>query len=692
MSAAIIFETDGEVVALHPDEIADEDIISQAVNCKTALTVRIYPTFEAWRFCRQTLTYATMLDLDKPSDRIMFIGRVSAVADSMDSSGRLLQEITCVSAADYLEDTAFVGSITLTPIATWLTGFISVHNGQVDALRQLSFSVDLDGDVRVRSDSELVKTRYQTLTEVLTGGNDLYLQVQHEGYSTIGLLGYTPEFRERYQNGVTYIDIARSFGSAKDTAIRTGENLRAIRVEQSVDGGIYTAVRAVSGVNSDGKRWYTEVENAAMVQRYGTGRVKLITNDDIKCTKPISGDTPTGYSEAWIAMVNTLHAFAEREAAKLSEPYTRIVLEATDPSREDGGYEVGSSYPVIAPELGIRSEPMRVTALTRYLNGRTKSITIERGQKPGVYVSKGPGLSNLLGVLDYYNGKQDEQAAAQTEIAATKAEEQTGGYEFADMSQDDYDDLPSTSKLKTHGFCVIRDSDTGEVTNLIVGGKNISSEGGGGGTIEYAAVLSEEEMSEWAPGHALVPVWFRGTASVFYGEMPARFVAQGVRVLYGVADADLAADDVISELDLVMTTGAVKRFRTVITNITFFADSIRLTVYVYRYDVSGGTEVFEAAEGNQYDNGYIFIPSADTAWKAGIVLRCTGWGNAGGILSPRIEMKAYGWGNVSGVIAGNSFVTAFAPPTNPIPVSREESGFGRAVTTRTEPAAPQGGS
>ena len=680
MSAAIIFETDGEVVALHPDEIADEDIISQAINCKTALTLRIYPQFEAWRFCRQTLTYVTMLDLGKPSDRIAFIGRVSAVTDSMDSSGRLMQEITCVSAADYLEDTAFVGSITLTPIATWLTGFISVHNGQVDAPRQLSFSVDLDGDVRVRSDSELVKTRYQTLAEVLTGGNDLYLQVQHEGYSTIGLLGYTPEFRERYQNGSAYIDIARRFGSAKDTAIRTGENLRAIKVEQSVDGGIYTAVRAVSGVNSDGKRWYTDVENAAMAQRYGTGRVKLITNDDIKCTKPISGDTPTGYSEAWIAMVNALHAFAEREAAKLSEPYTRIVLEATDPPREDGGYEVGSSYPVIAPELGIRGEPMRVTALTRYLNGRTKSITIERGQKPGVYVSKGPGLSNLLGVLDYYNSKQDEQAAAQTEIAATKAEEQTDGYVFGDKTQQEYDELPATSKLKTRGFCVIRDSQTGDVTGLKVNGADISSGGGGGGgTIEYAAILSEEQMSEWAPDHELTPLWFRGTATVYYGQAPARFVVQGNRVIWGntaVIENDLSSEVTFEDFD-----GTIKTWKVYIYSLSAVADYMRVLLGCAVYDEYGN--LLESSHSATYSR----VPYTAQRIKIGLVPTVSDWTLRNNKLYPTVEIKQEMFIDGARELYGTKTVGSISTP-GLVPCTDAERDFGLALTTTTEPIAP----
>ena len=438
-------------------------------------------------------------------------------------------------------------------------------------------------------------------------------------------------------------------------------------------------MRAVSGVNSDGKRWYTDVENAAMVQRYGTGRVKLITNDDIKCTKPISGDTPTGYSEAWIAMVNTLHAFAEREAAKLSEPYTRIVLEATDPPREDGGYEVGSSYPVIAPELGIRGEPMRVTALTRYLNGRTKSITIERGQKPGVYVSKGPGLSNRLGVLDYYNSKQDEQAAAQTEIAATKAEEQTGGYEFADMSQDDYDDLPSTSKLKTHGFCVIRDPDTGEVTNLIVGGKNISSEGGGGGTIEYAAILSSEEMSEWAPQHELAPLWFRGSATVYYGQAPARFVVQNNRVLWG--NTAIIENDLASEVSFKAFDGTVKTWKVYIYSLSAVADYMRVLLGCAVYDKNGN--LLESS----YSATYSRVPYTAQRIKIGLVPTVSGWTLRDSKLYPTVGLMQEMFIDGARELYGTETIGSISTP-GLVPCTDAERDFGLALTTRTEPIAP----
>lgn len=684
MSATIIFETDGEVIALRPDEIADEDIISQAVNCKTALTVRIYPTFEAWKKCKRTLTYVKMLDLDKPSDRIAFIGRVSAVTDSMDSSGRLTQEITCVSVADYLEDTAHIGSISGKNLSVYMADELTAHNSAVDLPRRLTYTIT--GSASVNSEGmDITGTHYKALSEILTGGKYLSKLASPSG----AVPNYTMEWRERYANDVAYIDIAEKFGEEKETAIVIGENLKDIKVERNTDGGIYTSVLAVSGVNSDGSRATHSAANSAMQTLYGTGRVLLIENTDIRCTAPMWDYTYAGGAEAisrsnaQLAMLDALRVYAEQEAAKLSDPPIKITINAVDLARLGlagyDGFEVGNSHPVVCPPLGLYGEAMRITAIKRKLaSGQIASITIEKGQKAGAKSS---------GTLSYFMARLEEENRVgteeqrQTEIAQTKAEEQTDNYVVKEISQEDYDDLPSTSPLKTRGFCIIRDSQTGDST-LMLNGTHISSGGsGGGGTIEYAAILSEEQMDEWAPDHELTPLWFRGTATVYYGQSPARFVVQNNRVLWGGTSA--VEDDIAEVVEFEMFDGTVLTCRAFIKQFRYQSGVHNITIGIAVY--SGGTKLGDLS----YDFPVSITPPYSSL-KVGMVVRSSQWSvrAADGKLYPTISLKRCI--SVDGVVSESSSGTTPSASmgfSNPVPCTDAERDFALALTTRTEPVS-----
>lgn len=686
MSAAIIFETDGEVIALRPDEIADEDIISQAVNCKTALTVRIYPTFGAWQKCKRTLTYVKMLDLDKSSDRLTFMGRVSAVADSMDSAGRLTQEITCVSAADYLEDTAHVGAISGKNLSVYMADELTEHNDAVDLPRRLTYTIT--GNASVNSEGmDITGTRYKALSEILTSGKYLSKLVSPSG----AVPYYTMEWRERYANDVAYIDIAEKFGEEKENAIVIGENLKDIKVERNTDGGIYTSVLAVGGVNSDGSRATHSAANSAMQTLYGTGRVLIVENADIRCTAPMWEWSYAGTntrSNAQLAMLDALRVYADQEAAKLSDPPMKITINAVDLARLGlagyDGFEVGNSHPVVCPPLGLYGEAMRITAIKRKLaSGQIASITIEKGQKAGV---KSSGtLSYFMARLNEENSKGTEEVR-QTEIAQTKAEEQTDNYVVKEISQEDYDDLPSTSPLKTRGFCIIRDSQTGE-SKLMVNDTHISSGGGGGGgTIEYAAILTEEDMSEWAPEHELTPLWFRGTATVYYGQAPARFVVQGNRVLWGATTA--VEDDIAETITIEYADGRENTYKAFISAFSYNNRSHVLTVSVAAYD-SGGNWL--ANLSNSGVLSFAITPPYGYI-KVGMVLNCSSWSaGSDGKLYPNLTgFQKYV--SVDGVLvnagssspgSGSSYGMA-----NPVPCTDAERDFGLALTTRTEPIAP----
>ena len=539
---------------------------------------------------------------------------------------------------------------------------------------------------------DITGTRYKALSEILTGGKYLSKLVSPSG----AVPNYTMEWRERYANDVAYIDIAEKFGEEKETAIVIGENLKDIKAERNTDGGIYTSVLAVSGVNSDGSRATHSAANSAMQTLYSTGRVLIVDANDIRCTAPMWDYTYAGGAEeisrsnAQLAMLDALRVYAEQEAAKLSDPPMKITINAVDLARLGlagyDGFEVGNSHPVVCPPLGLFGEAMRITAIKRKLaSGQIASITIEKGQKAGV---KSSGtLSYFMARLDEENRRGTEEVR-QTEIAQTKVEEQTDSYVVKEISQEDYDNLPATSPLKTRGFCIIRDSQTGDST-LMLNGTHISSGGGGEdrGTIEYAAILTEEEMSEWAPEHELVPLWFRGTAAVYYGQVPARFVVQNNRVLWGSTAA--VEDDIAETITLEYADGRKNTYKAFISAFSYNSRNHVLTVSVAAYD-SGGSRL--AVLSNSGALTFSITPPYGYI-KVGMVLKCSSWSTGSdGKLYPNLNVSLQKYVSVDGVLvdAGTSSAgtgTSYGI-ANPVPCTDAERDFGLALTTRTEPIAP----
>ena len=681
-----------EARVMHPEEIGDSCTFRQEVNSKSWARLRIFPQSEAWQFCERSLTYVRILDLDKPSDRLILRGRVTGITDRMERGGKMYQEATCASALDFLEDTPQSGSVG-DHIENWLTGFFKSHNESMDdgPSRKLIYSAaGLQNDYRVYS-GEIYSTKFEMLKRVFTSGENLSKYVTPQGVQTGS---FTLEFRERYYNDLSCIDIAESFGEEKDTPIKLGENLIELQVDKTVENAVYTAVEAVSGVNSDGSRYSCTVSNEAMSVEYGTGRTKSITCDSIRCTAPMWDHTYAGGAEAvsrssaQLAMRAAVEAYAKQEAAKLSDPPVKLTLNALDLAQAGmTGYEpidLCNSYPVVHPGFRLHGKPMRVTALTRRLSdGKIESLTIEHGQ---ALANAGSGsMSYYIARLEEANRVTGEETQKQVEIIETKIEEQTDNYVIEEMTQEEYDDAPTTSKIKTRGFAIIRDSQTGE-SKLMVNGTNIDSGGSGGGSIEYAAILTEEEMSEWAPEHELTPLWFRGSATVYYGQAPARFVVQGNRVLWGATTA--VEDDIAETITLEYADGRVNTYRAFISNLRYQSRLHVLTVSVAAYD-SGGNRLAVLTNSGALEFGitppYGYI-------KVGMVLKCSSWSTGSdGKLYPNLTgFQKYV--SVDGVLmnagssspgSGSSYGMA-----NPVPCTDAERDFGLALTTRTEPVAP----
>lgn len=673
---------------MHPEEISDSCSFRQEVNSKSWAKIRIYPQSEAWQFCERSLTYVRILDLDKPSDRLILRGRVTGITDRMERGGTMYRDVTCASALDFLEDTAHKGSVGQN-IDQWLTGFFKSHNESMDdgLNRKLIYSVTgLQYDYRVSS-GEVYSTKFEMLKRVFTSGENLSKYVTPQGVQTGS---FRLEFRERYYNDLSCIDVAESFGEEKDTPIKLGDNLIELQVEKTVENAVYTAVEAVSGVNSDGSRYSYAVSNEAMSVEYGTGRTKLLTNDSLRCTAPMwetsyaGGAEAISRSNAQIAMRAAVEAYAKQEAAKLSDPPVKLTLNALDLA-EAGmtGYEpieLCNSYPVVHPGFRLHGRHMRVTALTRRLSdGKIESLTIEHGQ--ALANTGGSSVSYYIARLEEANRVVGEETQKQVEIIETKIEEQTDDYVVKEISQEEYDDAPATSKIKTRGFAIIRDSQTGE-SKLMLNGTHIDSGGGGGeeyGTIEYAAILTEEQTTYWAPNHELVPLWFRGDATVYYGQAPARFVVQGNRVLWGATTA--VEDDIAETITLEMFDGTVLTYKAFISKFQSGNNGTQHTIYV-RVAVYDGNGTWLA----NYGESSVTVTLPYNYIKIGICLTSSSWTlrSADNKVYPNVVLiKCI---SVDGAV----MLQSSAGPSgygfsNPVPCTNAERDFGLALTTRTEP-------
>lgn len=674
-----------ETVAILPGEIPDSDTIAEGLCSKKTLTLTVPAGCEAFGFAEQTITIVRVLDLDLPRNRTIFKGRVTAVGDVMSEAGLISQEITCASALDFLDDTECEGTTEAESLDDWLGDRCSAHNRQVDFPRKYTFTCSLTAQVAI-NDAKYCTDR-EILHDVLTGGK----------YLTANGAPTTAEYKERWQNDITYIDIVSRFGESRDTPFKIGENLGSIKVEQTAESGVYSAVKVIGGVNSDGSRLTQVYYNTRNWQKYGPGRTLVIQAEDIRCTGPVMVRVAANTyapSDEYLAAKDAIYAYAMQEASKLSTVPVKITLTAADLAAMGfTGYErfeVGNLHPLVYPPAGYYGQRVRITGIKRRLSdGKIGQITIESGEVPGKrYLAD--SLTAMMARLSELSGQISDSDFKQTEIAETKVVEQTGGLEFMELTQAEFDDIATKS---THTIYYV--DDDGDIA-LYKGSYHISTGGGGGDEpyIETACVLTSEQQTEWAPDHALVPVAFRGDASVYYGQAPSRFVVQGNRAYMGLdEETEITEADIMSELTFTFRDGSVQT----------------LKAFAYRYAsndyITMGVACVNAATGavigqNWNVNNYWVLPGSYSAVKIGFSVMITGFYlNSNGLLAPAywIRLHVFADGTqaqpyrdsardlpyISGCLFDNGQNVDFG--------STAERGFASGISITTEPVFPNGG-
>ena len=659
------------------EELTESDVLAEEISAKSTIPITVLPCFEAWGFAKRGTTLVRILDLDRAANRMIFKGRVTAISDKMGSGGDMAQILTCVSGADFLEDTGVTDGIALQSLADWLGTITAEHNSRVELARRFTFTVT--GAAKAFSNGAyLCESHYKALTEVLGSGK--YLS---QGTGDF-VKGYTMEWRERYQNDVLYIDIAESPGETKSTPFKIGDNIKEVNIEKGLDGGIYTSVMAVSGVNADGYRYAVTALNDEMFTAYDDGRQLVLINDEIYFTGEGGRDYQPNGTYNWYstpatqAMEAALTAWAREQAAKLSDPPIKITLSAADLAEMGlSGYErfeLGNRHPVVCPKLGLHGRLMRITAIKRRItDGQIQSITVACGQAPSGTIAAGSISKQMARLGSASSGASDVKSA---EIAATKAEEQTGGYTWVSLTKSQYDAMPEHDG-KTH-YVV----DNAGTTEYYIGDDRITSEGGGGGSIDTAVIMSGEQGTEWIPAHELVDVSFRGSATVYYAGAPARIVVQGQRALFGVSNQNILNADIMSEVGLDFRDGTSQKLEVYVHKLT--TDSIKLGVMCF--STTGGSDVFvgSAPSADEWT-----IPTGSTI-QIGMVLGVSElYDNGSGHLAPRyglslvVRFSPGGSVGVSSIpqIAGSAFTGSNADFG-----SDAEEGYASGLTRKTFPS------
>lgn len=518
---AATFEKWGEAVSLATDEIASDDEISYEISAKTKLTLLIYPQFSAWDFPEKQ-TAVTLLDVN--AHEMAFFGRVTDVQDSMDSSGKYCRRVTCANEMDFLDDTRTAVRI---PAGSdnrsnaILQTLINAHNATVGADSPRAFTIGDISAVASRYLTESIKFDYVTTLDAL---KKIFVET------------FGAEIRTRHVNGVNYFDVGK-FGSNSQTVIKIGDNLQNIRASYSAADRLITRLIPLGGVGYNGSRLTIRqasgnvsgnnyIDNAELVEKYGIHEGVMIVNDL----------APTAY-ERIAPLSQQLYEIGVEAAAALSIPAVQITLSALDLQKLGlsgyNGFILGNTHLTICPRLGICHE-LRITGLKRKLaSPQNTELTISTINRK---LDKAQSsLSAKLAAIDKNtNNKIDNNSYTYTEVVNDHFD---GVDHLKTITKTQYDQI--TKDPKTAYFV-----DDGQKTELYLGDEHIST-GGGGGTIEYAAIVSG---GGWTPASEPISVFYSQGVPAYYGGAPARMVIQGYRMLFNVPFEDITVADVYSDI------------------------------------------------------------------------------------------------------------------------------------------------
>lgn len=299
--------------------------------------------------------------------------------------------------------------------------------------------------------------------------------------------------------------------------------------------------------------------------------------------------------------------------------------------------------------------------------------------------------------MDYEDYEKDRQAIASAGAQIQKSiNSRLGKLRFRCMKAADFDAEKEADGHSVQQVTFVnRDGDI----ELWLGDIQLSFGGGyDGPVIETGVVLAEDQLTDWAPARALLPVDFRGDKTAYYSGVPAHFVVQGQRC-YAVplTTNNVTEDDVLSEITFTFRSGEKHKLVVYI----YKQEAYNLWLGIAEYDVSGATPTLVATYNH---TGYWILPQNNNyPYKIGFSISLTNFYMNNEKHAPRYWINMWCFANGSlcqyssyGGTTGRSdpmqiygISGLFNNHANVDFANAAEEHFAYGLVTRTEPVYPE---
>jgi hypothetical protein len=175
--------------------------LKEALSTVDSLSFNIYTNNVGYNKVYELTTIVKIVDVRDESLR--FTGRVLSINEKMDSNGLFYKEVTCESALSFLNDSKQrANAFMTTNVVTFLTQILAIHNGKVEASKQIQIgNVDIVGSVAYSCNFETTLAAILKVKETLGG-----------------------DIKVRETSGILYLDWLQSFDTNSVDVI-LGENM-----------------------------------------------------------------------------------------------------------------------------------------------------------------------------------------------------------------------------------------------------------------------------------------------------------------------------------------------------------------------------------------------------------------------------------------------------------------------------------
>lgn len=508
--------------------------------------------------------------------KYIFEGRISSAEETMDSQGRVYKRVTCEDQMSYLTDSIVTA----------------------DEIWQRLLNKGLTNDLGVVKATDffeaLIELHDNKMGGIAGGITKSFKPVFHGTLDDVGIINFREKERKQFDAGTTYAKLMGWFNQEHDTVknvkyefwithndkidpgtygylilnmgkvgsggeiksspkIKLRENMQSLTVRHSYGSdGKTTRIIPLGGVGANGKRldvsslpqyiegmsdpvYRNAVENSTLALTYGYID-KIVLFDDLV-------DDGNKSPEEVEVLKKNLLARGRALADALTDKATSISVSALDlfnAGMDPEGFDVGNAYTVDNPRLDYYSGGL--------------SVRFEKSYR--LVEKKTPLLNSWRTMFTF--GDEVQTATGRTLAEALAASERifNVGSALASRlddssvklcdSQADFDRIASKNSRTV--YYVPQD---GSTAHAYIGNRRLEFAGGGGGdrfTVQYAAVLSEEELETYLVQERM-QIAARCGMTAYYGGAPSRMIINGYRVLFNVPSADVRPEDLSSHLE-----------------------------------------------------------------------------------------------------------------------------------------------